>query len=158
MNFGSWLLWGFVATMAQSILLAGSQGLGLTRLNLPYIMGMMVTADRDRARLYGFLVHVLNGWLFSLLYVLIFESLQRTSWWLGALIGLGQALFVLVIVVSLMPGLHPRMASEQHGPSANRMLEPPGFLALNYGIRTPLSVLIAHIVFGIILGVFYHLR
>jgi uncharacterized membrane protein YagU involved in acid resistance len=158
MNFGSWLLWGFVATVANSILAAGSQGLGLTRLDLPYIMGMIVTPDRDKARLYGLIIHLLNGWLFSLFYVLIFESLHRTGWWVGALIGIGQALFVLVIVLSLMPGLHPRMASERHGPSANRMLEPPGFLALNYGIRTPISVLVAHTVFGIILGVFYHLR
>ncbi|HUK26342.1 MAG TPA: hypothetical protein VLV49_17300 [Terriglobales bacterium] len=158
MNFASWLLWGFVATVANAILLHGSQGLGLTRLNLPYILGMAVTPDRDKARLYGFLIHTANGWLFSLLYVFIFESLQRTSWWLGALIGIGHALFLLVVVFPVMPGLHPRMASEQHGPSASRMLEPPGFMALNYGLRTPVSVLVAHIVFGIILGVFYHLK
>ena len=85
--------------------------------------------DRDRAKVYGFLFHVLNGWVFSLLYVLIFESLQRATWWIGAVIGLGHALVLLAVVVSLMPGFHPRMASERHGPSANRMLEPPGFLA-----------------------------
>ena len=56
-----------------------------------------------------------------------------------------------------MPGLHPRMASEQHGPNANRMLEPPGFMALNYGIQTPVSVFLAHAVFGAILGSLYHL-
>ena len=47
------------------------------------------------------------------------------------------------------------MAGEQHGPAAHNMLEPPGFMALNYGIRTPLSVLLSHIVFGAILGAFY---
>jgi hypothetical protein len=36
-----------------------------------------------------------------------------------------------------------------------RQLEPPGFLALNYGFQTPVSVIIAHIVFGVILGAFY---
>jgi hypothetical protein len=50
------------------------------------------------------------------------------------------------------------MASETHGPTASRMLEPPGFMALNYGLRTPLSVIIAHVVFGIALGAFYHLK
>jgi hypothetical protein len=35
------------------------------------------------------------------------------------------------------------------------MLEPPGFLGLNYGFSTPLSIVIAHVVFGIILGSFY---
>ena len=36
-----------------------------------------------------------------------------------------------------------------------RQLEPPGFLGLHYGIRTPLTVLVAHVIFGIILGTFY---
>jgi hypothetical protein len=56
-----------------------------------------------------------------------------------------------------MPGIHPRMASEQHGPNADRQLEPPGFMALNYGIRTPVSVFLAHAVFGAVLGSLYHL-
>jgi hypothetical protein len=56
---------------------------------------------------------------------------------------------------ALVPGLHPRMASEEQGPSVTRQLEPPGFLALNYGVRTPLTALAAHLVFGAILGAFY---
>jgi hypothetical protein len=50
------------------------------------------------------------------------------------------------------------MASEQQGPIAMRQLEPPGFLALNYGYQTPLSVLVAHIIYGMILGGFYSIR
>ena len=157
MNWQCWLLWGFVATLSLSILLAGSQGLGLTRMNLPYMIGTFFTPDRDRAKVYGFFFHLFNGWIFSLLYVLIFESLQQANWWIGAIIGLGHALLILTVIVPVMPGFHPRMASEQHGPSATRMLEPPGFLALNYGLRTPISVLVTHIVFGMILGSFYHL-
>jgi uncharacterized membrane protein YagU involved in acid resistance len=156
-NLGSWLLWGFIATFAVSIVLDGSQALGLTRMNLPYMMGSIFTPDRDRARVYGFFVHFINGWLFSLIYILIFESVQQATWWIGAILGLGHALFLLVVVVPLMPGFHPRMASERHGPSAARMLEPPGFLALNYGLPTPVSVIVTHVVFGIVLGNFYRL-
>jgi hypothetical protein len=50
------------------------------------------------------------------------------------------------------------MASEQQGPSLMRQLEPPGFLALNYGFQTPISVVVAHVVFGTILGAFYSFR
>jgi hypothetical protein len=50
------------------------------------------------------------------------------------------------------------MASEQRGPEPTRQLEPPGFLALNYGRRTPLSVILAHLVYGTILGAFYRLQ
>jgi hypothetical protein len=55
----------------------------------------------------------------------------------------------------IVPGLHPRMASEQQGPTVTRQLEPPGFLALNYGMPTPASVVVSHIVFGVIVGAFY---
>lgn len=155
MNVAGWLLWGFVATIVLTTIMAGSQGLHLTRMNLPYMLGTMFTPSRDRAKLVGFVVHVLNGWMFSLLYVAAFHSLGRANWWLGSLIGLVHAAFVLTAGMRIVPGLHPRMASEQQGPTVARQLEPPGFLALNYGFRTPLSVLGAHLVYGAILGGFY---
>jgi hypothetical protein len=77
---------------------------------------------------------------------------------LGSLIGLVHALFVLTVAMSVLPGLHPRMASERQGPTPTRQLEPPGFLALNYGKRTPISVVLAHLIYGGLLGAFYRLR
>jgi len=132
--------------------------LKLTRMNLPYLLGTMLTADRNRANVYGFFLHLLFGWAFSLLYVLIFESIGKAGWWLGALLGVLHALFLLLVVVSLMPSIHPRMASEQHGPETGNLLEPPGFLALHYGARTPLAIILSHAVFGAMLGAFYHLK
>lgn len=157
MNVGSWLLWGFIGTVVLTTLMAGSQGLRLTRMNLPYMLGTMFTPSRDRAKLIGFILHVMNGWAFSLLYVAAFHSLGLATWWLGGLIGFVHAAFVLTAGMRILPGLHPRMASEQQGPTVARQLEPPGFLALNYGVRTPISALVAHLVFGIILGAFYSL-
>lgn len=122
------------------------------------MLGTMFTQDRDRARLVGFLVHVVNGWLFALVYAATFESWRRATWWLGASIGLIHGAFVLLAGMAALPALHPRMASERHGPTPTRQLEPPGFMALNYGRRTPISVLVAHLVYGAILGAFYRPR
>jgi hypothetical protein len=155
MNWGSWLLWGFVATLVLTTIMAGSQGLRLTRMNLPYMLGAMFTPSRDRAKLIGLGVHMLNGWLFSLLYVAAFHESGQATWWAGAAVGFVHAAFVLTAGMRLLPGLHPRMATEQQGPDVMRQLEPPGFLALNYGYQTPLSVLVAHLAYGIILGYFY---
>jgi hypothetical protein len=44
------------------------------------------------------------------------------------------------------------MASEHHGVNAMRLLEPPGFLAMNYGYNTPLVVVTAQVVYGAVLG------
>jgi hypothetical protein len=153
------MLSGFLATLALSTMLSASQGFGLTRMNLPYLIGTLVTPQRERAKRakgYGFVIHLVNGWIFSIFYVLVFEARHRVNWWFGALLGLAHALMILTVGMSLMPGLHPRMASEQHGLNATRQLEPLGFRALNYGVRTPISVFLAHAVFGAILGSLYH--
>ena len=157
MNVGHWLLWGFVATVVLTSLMSASQGLGFTRMNLPYMLGTMFTPSRDRAKLVGFFLHLVNGWFFSLIYVAAFQLWGGATWWCGALTGLVHASFVLTAGMWLLPGLHPRMASEQQGPTLMRQLEPPGFLALNYGYETPISVIVAHVAFGIILGGFYTL-
>jgi hypothetical protein len=155
MNLGSILLWGFVATIVVTTIMQGGQSLGLSRMSLPFMVGTMFTANRDRAAMVGFLAHLLNGWIFAFLYALAFESWHRATWWLGAGIGLVHGLAVLVVLMPVLPGFHPRMASEQSGPEPTRMLEPPGFLALHYGRRTPLLVLLAHLAYGAIIGGFY---
>lgn len=155
MSVGLWLLWGFVGTLLLTTLMAASQGLRLTRMNIPYMLGTIFTPNRDRAKLAGFFVHLVNGWLFSLLYVAAFHALGYGNGWLGAAIGGMHAAFVLTVGMLLLPGLHPRMASDHRGPTVTRQLEPPGFLALNYGMRTPVSVVLAHLVYGAILGAFY---
>jgi hypothetical protein len=158
MNWHSWLIWGFAATIVLTTVSSAAQGVGLTRMNLPYMLGTMFTPDRDKAKLYGFGMHMAMGWAFSLIYVFLFQALGAAGWWRGAVIGLVHAFFVLVAMMALLPGVHPRMASEQHGPEAQNMLEPPGFLALHYGVQTPLSILLSHAIFGAILGAFYHLK
>jgi uncharacterized membrane protein YagU involved in acid resistance len=155
MNWGSWLLWGFVGTVVLTTAMAGSQGMRLTRMSLPYMLGTMFTPDRDRAKAIGFAVHLVNGWIFALVYVAAFNLWGRSTWWLGALIGLVHGSFVLTAGMRFVPGIHPRMASEDQGPDVVKQLEPPGFLALNYGVQTPLSVIVAHVLFGAILGAFY---
>jgi len=149
------LLWGFAATTVLTTILRACQALGLTRMDLPLILGLIVTRDRDRAKVYGFFVHQLNGWVFSLIYAAFFEALGLAAWWIGGAIGVVHGLFILVVGLPVIPGLHPRMADESRGPVPTRELEPPGFMAINYGRRTPVVTIIAHFVFGIILGVFY---
>jgi len=151
----SWAVWGFGATVVLTVFFAAGQGLGLTRMSIPYLLGSMVTPDRDRARIYGIALHFAAGWAFSFLYVLAFHVWGGPTWWKGALIGLVHASFVLGVMMPALPAMHPRMASESRGPTVVRQLEPPGFLGLHYGRRTPLSALLAHAVFGAILGTGY---
>lgn len=155
--WGSWLLSGFVATLVLTAISAGSQQLRLSRMSIPYLLGTMFTPGREKAKLVGFLVHLVNGQVFALLYFALFHALGGGGIWRGLVLGIGHAAIVLLIVVPLLPSVHPRMASEHQGPTVTRQLEPPGALALHYGATTPLFVLLGHAAYGMLLGALYKL-
>lgn len=146
------LLWGLLATVIMTTIMQGCQGLGLSRLSLPFLVGTFFTANRRIASITGFVLYLAGGWLFAMLYYFIFLRIGTANLWLGMLFGLVHAVFLLVVILPLLPEVHPRLATEYDGPTAARRLEPPGFMGLNYGYRTPLVVLIAHIVYGMMLG------
>jgi hypothetical protein len=150
--FWSMMIWGLIATVAMTVILQGAQGLGFSRLSLPFLAGTFFTGDRRWAVIIGFTFYVVGGWLFAFLYFLLFASLGIYSWLLGAAAGLLHGLFLLVCGLPLLPYIHPRMASEYDGASATRQLEPPGFLGLNYGQRTPLTTLTGQALYGAVLG------
>jgi uncharacterized membrane protein YagU involved in acid resistance len=155
MNLPSISLWGFAATVALTALTIAAQSLGLTRIDIPFILGTIFTANRDRAKFLGLVVHLINGWVFALVYGLFFENVDKATWWFGALIGLMQGVIVVVAILPLLPGVHPRMVSDSRGPEPTRLLEPPGFLVTNYGRMTPVVTIIAHAIYGAIIGAFY---
>jgi uncharacterized membrane protein YagU involved in acid resistance len=146
------LLYSLIATALLTTLLTAGQGLGWTRMSMPFLIGSALTPKRNMASVLGFAIHFVNGWLFALLYVLTFDAFGLGGWWQGAALGLFHGLFVLVVLMPLLPSLHPRMASEDYGPSPTRQLEPPGFLALHYGRFTPILTLLGHVLFGAVLG------
>ena len=95
------LLWGLIATVAMTTILQGSQGLGLSRLSLPFLVGTLFTSNRNRAVVLGFIAYVLGGWMFALLYFLLFWSIGIATWWLGAAVGLLHGLFLLACALPL---------------------------------------------------------
>lgn len=148
----SMIVWGFVATVVMTIVIQGAQGLGLSRLSLPFLLGTFFTGNRRRAVILGFVIYVIGGWLFTFLYFVLFNSLGVYTWWLGLGTGLLHGLFLLVAALPLLPYIHPRMASEYDGASAIKKLEPPGFMGMNYGYRTPLTTLVGQALYGTVLG------
>ena len=148
------IIWGFVATLVMTTVIQGAQGLGFSRLSLPFLAGTFFTGDRRRAVIIGFALYVTGGWVFAFLYFLLFTSLGIYTWWLGLATGLLHGLVLLVAALPLLPYVHPRMASEYDGASTIKQLEPPGFMALNYGGQTPLTTLVGQGLYGAVLGGF----
>lgn len=151
-DWAGWAIFGLIATAALTAVLIGAQLAGLTRLDLPLMLGTLVAADPDRARVAGFFLHLVNGQGFALGYAAAFAAAGQATWWTGALLGALHGAVALLVIVPLLPGVHPRMASERVGLRSGAALEPPGLLGLNYGRETPVVTMVAHIAYGMALG------
>jgi uncharacterized membrane protein YagU involved in acid resistance len=152
MDWAGWAIFGLIATAALTAVMIGAQLAGLTRLDLPLMLGTLVVADPDRARVAGFFVHLVIGQGFALGYAAVFAAWERSTWWAGALLGALHGAVALLVIMPLLPGVHPRLASERAGLWTGARLEPPGLLGLNYGRETPVAAMLAHVVYGIALG------
>jgi hypothetical protein len=152
MDWAGWALFGLVATAVLTSIMIAAQLAGFSRLDLPLILGTLVTEDPDRARVTGFLIHLAVGQGFALGYAASFALLGIATWWLGALLGLLHVAVALTVIVPLLAGVHPRMASNRAGPESTAGLEPPGLLGLNYGAQTPAVAVAAHLAYGVALG------
>jgi hypothetical protein len=117
----------------------------------------MVTQDRYRAMLFGFLMHLVNGWLFAIVYALSFETVGCATWWLGALAGVVYGFFVLVALMPLRPAAAPTHGQRALWTDADAHAPAAGFLTLHYRRRTPIVTLLAHAAYRTVLAGFYRL-
>ncbi len=154
------MIWGAVVgglagTVVLTTLLRGASELGLTRIDLPFLLGTAVTTDRVRAKAVGYALHFVFGVFFALAYYAIFVVIGAAGVLLGAVFGFVHALFAGTALVSvLLPVVHPRMGTGFDATGSAPLLEPPGFMMLNYGRETPVVNVVAHVAYGAIVGGF----
>ena len=146
---------GFVGTIVLTSGLRVAQELGWTRMDIPLLLGTVFTDDRGRATVIGVAIHFLNGLVFALGYYAIFRAVDQAGWAFGAVLGVAHAALAGgVLVTLLLPAVHPRMGTPWSDAEETPLLEPPGFLLVNYGRRTALWTLLGHVAFGAIVGGF----
>ena len=153
MDWGGWAVFGLFATGLLTAVMMACQLAGLTRMDLPLMLGTLFLRDPDRARVAGFFIHLANGQVFAFFYAATFALLDRSGLVLGAALGALHATVALTLLIPLLPGVHPHMASERSGPeSVGAVLEPPGLFGRNYGRQTALVTVLAHLAYGALLG------
>ena len=146
---------GAVGTVVLSSGLRIAQAVGWTRMDIPLLLGTAFTDNRSRASALGYVIHFVNGLLFALVYYAIFWAVDQAGWAFGAALGLVHAAFAGgALVTVLLPVMHPRMGTPWSDAEETPILEPPGFLLVNYGRRTALATLLLHIAYGAIVGGF----
>jgi hypothetical protein len=146
---------GLVGTVVMTTGLRGAQELGLTRMDIPLLLGAAVTVNRSRAAVAGYGLHFVNGVLFSLIYAAVFAATGRAGWVFGLALGAAHAGFAGSVFLNvLLPAVHPRMGTPWTDAEEAPLLEPPGFMMVNYGRRTVLVNAALHLAYGAIVGAF----
>jgi hypothetical protein len=144
---------GVVGTLVFATIVKAASEMALTRMDLALLLGTAATDNRRTARALGYLFHLALGILFAIAYAGFFVAVGRSAWWLGAVLGALHAIFTATILVNvLLPIVHPRMATTETAANEIALIEPPGFLMLNYGRNTFVVNLVAHIAYGAIVG------
>jgi hypothetical protein len=147
------LVGGLLGTVLLTTILRAAGELRLTRMDLPFLLGSAVTPDRVRAKLIGYVLHFFFGLLFALGYWAVFAVTGHNGVVLGALLGLVHALFAGTALVNvILPAVHPRMGTGFDAAGSSPLLEPPGFMLVNYGRETLLAMIVAHLVYGAVVG------
>ena len=157
MNVSLWgaLVGGAVGTIVLTSGLRVAQELGVTRMDIPLLLGTIFTDRRDRASVIGYVIHFFNGLLFALAYYGVFRAVGHAGWLFGAALGIVHAALAGgALLTVLLPAVHPRMGTPWTDAEETPLLEAPGFLLANYGRRTVIWTLFGHMVFGAIVGGF----
>ncbi len=138
MSISAALAGGFVGTLVLTSVMRAATELGWTRIDLPFLLGTAFTGDRTRAKALGYALHFAFGLGFALLYLAVFAAVGAKSWWLGGAIGAVHALFAGTALVNLLlPLVHPALGTPETAADESVLLEPAGFMLLNYGRATP---------------------
>jgi hypothetical protein len=146
---------GAVGTIVLSSGLRVAQELGWTRMDIPLLLGTLFTENRSRASALGYVVHLLNGLVFALVYYAVFAAVGTASWWFGLALGGVHAVFAGGALVNvLLPAVHPRMGRPWSDAEETPLLEAPGFMLFNYGRNTAAVTLVLHLAYGAIVGAF----
>ena len=146
---------GFAGTLVLTAVLGGASELRLTRMDLTFLLGTAVTPHRLQAKVVGYGLHFVAGFVFALLYYAFFVVLGRAGWQLGLVFGVVHGIFAGTVLVNvILPVVHPRLGTFYSAANSAAYLEPPGFMLMNYGRATPIVTLGAHLLYGAIVGAF----
>lgn len=161
MSYHAWqgLVGGAAGVVAMSMLMQMAVAMGMTRMQLPVILGSMITRDEDSAKRIGMMWHFVNGLIFGLIYAGVWKAFDitghsvGTGLWVGALFGAVHGI-AFAMVMPMMSAMHPRAGGTLAAatPAGEVRLPSFGVGGKNFGSMTPMGVLAAHVVYGLVWG------
>jgi hypothetical protein len=146
MKFGKSFGAGVAGAVVMSIIMAMARAMAMP-VNLEMMLGTMMGGPPSLANwIMGFIIHLVAGGIFALIYAAGFEYLtHRADWLVGVGFGVIHSLFA-GLLMAVMPAMHPLI------PEA---LPAPGAFMLNLGLMGVLAEIILHLIYGAVVGAMY---
>lgn len=150
---GSAIIAGVLGALAMLMVIYGGLAMGMTRMNLLKTLGTMVMPDAPDNTAYGIglMMHLMMGAMFGLVHAGILHAFDATS--VGA--GLGLGIVIGLVHGAIITGIMPIMLTMAHPLVKNGTMDQPGTMMTGYGQMTPMGMVMAHIVFGLVTGAVY---
>lgn len=145
-TLGAGLLGGLAMTVVlyMGMLMMPSQ----MKMNILRLLGTMMFRPTPVVYMAGAMMHAANSIVFALIHVGIYEAIGLNSnlaaW--GLLFGA-----VHYMVAGMALGMMPKM----HAGIRSGAVQAPGAFALGYPAGTAMGFLMLHLLFGVLVGVFY---
>ncbi len=142
------LFWGAVASFVMFLVVRLARTMKLHRMDMLDLMGsMMARPHSGESHALGLGIHLVNGALLGVAWAYACNLLGVQTDWVSAL-GWSLLLFALFLMfLTSIGAVHPAIRDHRQ--------EDPGPAARNFGRLTPLGVLLAYVVYGLVLGYGY---
>jgi len=144
---------GLASSLAMLVVIYMGRAIHMTRMDLLWTLGTMISPRATKPRIYltGLLVHLMMGAAFGLAHAGLLTQLDPSTNaganGLGLVLGLGHGMVAGLIMPLMLTMAHPLVRNQE--------IPSPGFALSGFGSLTYVGVIMAHGVFGLVLGATY---
>lgn len=142
------IIWGAVAALAMAIFMAMGRSMGMTTMNLADLLGSTVAEPNTTAsNTIGMGIHLMNGALLAIAWTYTMAIFAWPATWLSGLLWGAFVSLLALLMFSSLGAIHPKIRAGKQ--------DDPGPAGTNFGKQTPVGIVMAHLVYGLVLGVLY---
>jgi hypothetical protein len=147
MNVIGAILSGIVGTMVISMVMAMAPRMGMPKMD---IVGMLGSMFGKPNRTLGWMMHMMMGIVFSLIYAFAWSIGIGSATWLNGLIFGAVHWLIVGMIMGMMPMMHAGIK--------NGKVDAPGlWMTKNGGLKGFLGGLMGHMVFGLVVVLLYNI-
>lgn len=146
MNILSAIIAGVVASLVFSMILAMAPKMGMPKMDIVSLLGSMYSIKTNLAL--GWMMHLMMGIFFALIYAFLWSSGISGATWLGGLIFGAVQWLVVGVVMGMIPMMHVGIKSGA--------VQAPGLWMTNSGgVMAFMGGLVGHMIFGVVIALVY---